>query len=117
MSKQDKVQISELQRKVDQAVFQDIKTNITDDPFLKTLSDNIKSLAANSFIGTVAFAGQASNGSFNVQFNTGNTGYSSSWPQWAFDQAKPALLYEKRLWVISNGDPFGSNLLTVLILS
>jgi len=117
MSKQDQVQLSDLQQKVDRAIFQDVKTDVAEDPFLKTLSDNITALAANSFIGTVAFAGQASNGSYNVQFNTGNTGYSSSWPQWAFDQAKPALLHGKRLWVISNGDPFGSNLVTVLILA
>lgn len=33
------------------------------------------------------------------------------------DQAKSALLSGKQLWVIANGSPFRSNLLTVLILS
>jgi hypothetical protein len=54
-----------------------------------------------------------------VQFNdtSSNTGYSSAWPQWAFELAKDALLAGKDVWVIANGDPFGSNLLDVLILS
>jgi hypothetical protein len=73
-------------------------------------------LALQSFIGSAAFAGQGSDNSYQVQFNTGNTGYSSVWPQWAFDQAKPALLAGKKLWVISDGDPYGNNLLQVLIL-
>ena len=73
-------------------------------------------LALQSFIGSVALAGQASDNSYHVQFNTGNTGYGSVWPQWAFDQAKPALLSGKKLWVISDGDPLGNNLLEVVIL-
>ena len=39
------------------------------------------------------------------------------WPQWAFSLAKDALLANKRVWVGSNGDPFGSNLVFVLILA
>ena len=70
-----------------------------------------------SLTGTIAFAGQNSNGSFSVQFNVQNGGgFSSAWPQWAFSLAKDALLADKRVWVGSNGDPFGSNLVFVLIL-
>ena len=70
-------------------------------------------------IGTIAFAGQDSSGNYQVQFNdtNTNTGYSSTWPQWAFELAKDALLTGKNVWVIANGDPFGPNLLDVLILS
>jgi hypothetical protein len=70
-----------------------------------------------SLIGTIAFAGQNANGSFSVQYNVQNGGgFSSAWPQWAFSLAKDALLANKRVWVGSNGDPFGSNLVFVLIL-
>lgn len=71
------------------------------------------------YVGTIAFAGQDSSGDYLVQFNdtSSNTGYSSAWPQWAFELAKDALLAGKDVWVIANGDPFGSNLLDVLILS
>ena len=70
-----------------------------------------------SFIGTIAFAGQHASGSFSVQFNVQNGGgFSSAWPQWAFSLAKDSLLANKRVWVGSNGDPFGSNLVFVLIL-
>lgn len=68
--------------------------------------------------GTIAFAGQYAAGNYAVQFNVQNGGgYSSSWPQWAFALAKDALLGNKRVWVASNGDPFGSNLVFVLILA
>ncbi len=70
-----------------------------------------------SSTGTIAFAGQNSTGSFSVQFNVQNGGgFSSAWPQWAFSLAKDALLGNKRVWVGSDGDPFGSNLAFVLIL-
>ncbi|MFE7630132.1 hypothetical protein [Kocuria sp. NPDC057446] len=59
-------------------------------------------------VGTIAFAGYNVSGSHSVQFNVQDGGgYSSSWPQWAFELAKDALLGSKRVWVASNGDPFG----------
>jgi hypothetical protein len=65
--------------------------------------------------GTIAFAGQYATGSFAVQYNSPTGGFSSSWPEWAFKLAKDALLGNRRVWVASNGDPFGSNLVFVLI--
>lgn len=70
-----------------------------------------------SFIGTAAFVGLYASGQYAVQFNTGNTGYSSIWPEWAADIAKGALENNNQLWVGSNGDPFGSNLVFVLELA
>jgi hypothetical protein len=71
-----------------------------------------------SVTGTISFAGQYTSGTYSVQFNAQNgSGYSSSWPQWAFALAKDALLGNKRVWVGSNGDPFGSNLVFVLIFA
>jgi hypothetical protein len=76
-------------------------------------------LGISVYTGTIAFAGQDSSGIYQVQFNdtNSNTGYSSAWPQWAFELAKDALLAGKEVWVIANGDPFGTNLLDVFILS
>ena len=67
--------------------------------------------------GTIAFAGQYATGSYAVQYNDQNGGFSSTWPQWAFELAKAALLGSKKVWVASNGDPFGTNLVFVLILA
>jgi hypothetical protein len=66
--------------------------------------------------GTIAFAGRYASGDFAVQYNDQNGGFSSAWPAWAFELAKDALLGGKRVWVASNGDPFGSNLVFVMIL-
>ena len=66
--------------------------------------------------GTIAFVGQYSSGSYSVQYNDQNGGFSSSWPLWAWELAKAALLGNKKVWVASNGDPFGSNLVFVMIL-
>jgi hypothetical protein len=65
--------------------------------------------------GTIAFAGQYATGSFAVQYNSPTGGFSSTWPEWAFNLAKDALLGNRRVWVASNGDPFGSNLVFVMI--
>lgn len=81
------------------------------------IAEAIAAAGFQAFIGTIAFAGQNSNGSFSVQFNVQNgSGFSSTWPQWAFSLAKDALVAGKRVWVGSNGDPFGSNLVFVFLL-
>jgi hypothetical protein len=74
-------------------------TSVTE-PGLMQLSELADQVGASSFIG-----------------RDGNGGFASSWPGWAFELAKSALLSNKRVWVISNGDPFGSNLLQVLLLA
>ena len=45
--------------------------------------------------GTIAFAGQHSNGDYSVEFNNLNGGSSSTWPHWAFELAKAALLSQQ----------------------
>ena len=45
--------------------------------------------------GTIAFAGQHSNGDYSVEFNNLNGGFSSTWPHWAFELAKAALLSQQ----------------------
>jgi len=81
------------------------------------LVDAVVAAGFQSRVGTIAFAGQQANGSYQVQFNEPGHGYSSTWPQWAFELAKAALLADKKVWVGSNGDPFGSNLVFVHILA
>jgi hypothetical protein len=72
-------------------------------------------LGLSAAIGRAAFVGRHASGDYAVQFNNeaNNTGYSSIWPLWAYEVAKSALENGKKLWVGSNGDPFGSNLVFV----
>jgi hypothetical protein len=72
-----------------------------------------------AFVGTIALVGQDSSGNYDVQFNDSNTniGYSSGWPQWAFELAKTAMLASKQVVLLANGDPFGFNLVSVAILA
>jgi len=81
------------------------------------LADVVAQAGLQSSTGTIAFAGQYASGNFAVQYNDQNGGFSSAWPQWAFELAKAALLGNKRVWVASNGDPFGFNLVFVMILA
>ena len=117
MVKQGKAKLAELQKRLDKEFAQIVSTETGDGPDVQQLSNAVISLGIDFYDGSVAYAGQSSSGSYHVQFNTGNTGYASTWPQWAFDQAKSALLYGKKLWVFAAGEPFGTNLLQVLILS
>jgi hypothetical protein len=71
--------------------------------------------ALTSGIGRIVLAGSSPSGSKLVQVNVGNSGFSSVWPEWAFAIAKDALLNNIKVLVISNGDPFGSNLTQVLL--
>jgi hypothetical protein len=89
------------------------RTSVTD-LGLRQLSELANEVGVSSFIGRIALAGQNSDGSFRVQFNVdGDGGFVSIWPKWAFELAKSALLNDKRIWVLSNGDPLGDNLLQV----
>ena len=76
-------------------------------------------LGISVYVGTIANVGQNSGGGNQVQFDdpSTNTGYASAWPQWAFGLAKSALLAGKEVLLVTNGVPFGSNLINVLILS
>jgi hypothetical protein len=65
--------------------------------------------------GRIVLAGRTSSGTW-VQFNADtNTGWASAWPEWAFEIAKDALINDKKVWVIANDEPFGSNLTNVIL--
>lgn len=84
---------------------------------LESIASKAAQVGATSYTGTVAFFGQNSTAGYQVQFNVDNAGgFSSTWPQWAYEHAKAAKLYAKKLWILANGDPFGSNLLFVMVI-
>ena len=112
-----KAQLADLQKQVAAKLDRVRVTEFGDVPKYQALANAINTLAVDSYIGTVAFIGRDSSGGYSVQFNTGNTGYSSSWPEWAFEMAKTSLITGKRLWVIANGAPFGFDLLNVMVLA
>ena len=76
-------------------------------------------LGISVYLGTIANVGRNSGGGNQVQFDdtASHTGYVSEWPQWAFGLAEPALLGGKEVLLVANGDPFGVNLIDVLILA
>ena len=66
--------------------------------------------------GRIVLAGSYPNGAKWVQLTVdGGGGYASSWPDWAYDIAEKALVDQIKVLVLSNGDPFGSNLPLVLL--
>ena len=83
----------------------------------REIADVVMQAGFQATTGTIAFAGRHATGDFAVQYNDQNGGWSSAWPQWAFELAKDALLGGKRVWVASNGDPFGTNLVFVMIFA
>ncbi len=89
----------------------------TDEEHIQQLADFAAELNFQSYMGWILHAGRVSDGKFQVQFNISGNGYSSRWPEWAFESAKEALLHRKKVWVISDGKPFGGNLLQVLVMN
>jgi hypothetical protein len=88
---------------------------------LQQLADVVTQAGPQASIGTdtIIAAGQDASGSFTVYYHdeSNNTYYQAEWPQWAFELAKAAQLANKRVMVVSNGDPAGSNVVQVLIWS
>jgi hypothetical protein len=58
------------------------------------LADAVAQAGFEPSTGTIAAAGQHSGGD-SVEFNNQNGGSSSTWPQWAFELAKAALLSQQ----------------------
>lgn len=65
---------------------------------------------------TVTFVGVNARGDKDVTlvWATGNKG-SSNWPDWAFEQARLALLHGKKVSVRSNGEPASNTILDISI--
>jgi hypothetical protein len=73
-------------------------------------------LGLQSYFGWIILAGPNSDGTFHVEFAIPGNGWVSNWPQWAYEAAVESLLHRKKLWVISEGIPFGENLVQVVIV-
>jgi len=94
----------------------DVTVTSTFDVQFKEVTQKLAASGIASDVGTIAFAGRDSSGQGEVQFNTSTMGYSSSWPEWAYQIAESALHFNKQVWVIYKDKPFGTNLLTVLCM-
>ena len=83
---------------------------------LATVEDT---LDESMYTGTIYYVSAGSDGDHQVMFidTATNNGYGSTWPQWAFGLAQAALVGGKDVWLVANGDPFGSNLVYVSVLS
>ena len=112
-------EVADLATKFQQATTEMTISDVSRASLREHLADAAGPLGVSVYVGTIANVGQNSVGGNQVQFNdpATNTGYASSWPQWAFGLAEEALLAGKEVLLVANGLPFGSNLLTVLILS
>jgi hypothetical protein len=91
-------------------------TQTTLDAQVKQVKTVLAAAGVGSDVGAIAFAGRSSTGGL-VQVNISTGGFSSQWPEWAFSVAEGALHFNKKVWVIYNNQPFGSNLIQVLCLS
>lgn len=79
------------------------------------IAAELAALGTEGRVGVVRFAGRHANGEYRVQFDVPGDGWSSPWPEWAYDLARDALLNRRQLWVISDGVPWGNKLLVVLV--
>jgi hypothetical protein len=59
------------------------------------LADAVAQAGFEASTGAIAGAGQHYGGDNSVAFNNQNSGSSSTWPQWAFELAKAALLFQQ----------------------
>jgi hypothetical protein len=59
------------------------------------LADAVAQAGFEASTGTIASAGQHSSGDYSVEFNNQNGGLSPTWPHWAFELAKAALLSQQ----------------------
>ncbi|MBI4785207.1 MAG: hypothetical protein HY785_28460 [Oscillatoriophycideae cyanobacterium NC_groundwater_1537_Pr4_S-0.65um_50_18] len=118
MAHTENTQLAEITKELDARFQKGLTLTSFKSEELKHLDQVATALRAKGYLGKIAFAGQSSSGTYSVQFNVDNDGgYSSVWPQWAYELAKLSLLNNKKLYVISNGDPFGANLIQVLIFA
>ena len=83
---------------------------------LRELTRSVQEYGLDSRAGRVGVAGRGADGTTRVGFYVDGSDWISEWPEWAFALAQLALVNNLRLWVISNGLPFGFNLHQVFLL-
>lgn len=87
------------------------------DEKLHELTKFVEELNLKSNKGWINHAGRVADGTYHVEFDIRGEGYSSRWPQWAYEVALQAVIHNKKIWVISDGVPFGQNLFQVIMLA
>ena len=112
-------EVAELAAKFQQATAELTIPNVSRARLQDRLTVAVSPLGISVYLGTIANLGGDASGGNQVQFDdtASNTGYASAWPPWAFGLAQVALLTGKKVLLAAHGDPFGANLLSVLILS
>jgi hypothetical protein len=84
------------------------------DVHVDQLRERLKAAGFSADFGSIVYTGRTSSGSGQVQVNISSGGFASTWPEWAFAVAEGALHFNKKVFVIYNDQPAGSNLLQVL---
>ena len=84
------------------------------DAHLKQMTEKLNALGISADTGSIVLAGRFSNGSRWVQVNISTGGFASTRPEWAFAVAEAALHFNKKVFVVYNNQPFGTNLLQAL---
>jgi hypothetical protein len=84
------------------------------DVHIDQVRERFKAAGFSADFGSIVYTGRMSSGSGQVQVNIGSGGFASTWPEWAFGVAEGALHFNKKVFVIYNDQPAGSNLLQVL---
>lgn len=87
------------------------------DEKLRELTKIVEELNLQSNKGWINHAGRVADGTYHVEFDIRGEGYSSRWPQWAYEVALQAVIHKKKVWVISDGVPYGQNLFQVIMLA
>jgi len=82
------------------------------DAHIEQLGEKLKAAGIGSELGSILLAGRTPSGSW-VSVNISSGSYGSTWPEWAFGVAEGALHFNKKVLVLYNNQPFGSNLLEV----
>ena len=84
------------------------------DVHIDQVRERLKAAGFSADFGSIVYTGRMSSGSGQVQVNISSGGFASTWPEWAFGVAEGALHFNKKVFVIYNDQPAGSNLLQVL---
>ena len=82
---------------------------------LEQLRETLSPAGVSLNVGSIYCAGRQSSGTALVEVGVGSPpiGYFSIWPEWAYEVAKDALLFNKQVFLTYNDVPFGLNLYMV----
>ena len=83
---------------------------------LKQMREMLNAPGINVDVGSIVIAGRTSSGSTMVQINIASGGWSSNWPEWAYGVAEGALHFNRKVLIVHNDEPTGSNLLAASCL-